>query len=45
MVRIDLAIHKALKVAAAEDGKSIQRWLSELVIQELKKRHGAHKKG
>jgi predicted HicB family RNase H-like nuclease len=38
MIRIDMIIHKPVKIEAAKDGKSIQSWVSDLIREELKKR-------
>jgi predicted HicB family RNase H-like nuclease len=38
MIRIDMIIHKPLKIEAEKDGQSIQLWVSNLIREELKKR-------
>lgn len=44
LVRVSPEMHKKIKIQAAEEGKSIRVWMTELVIEKLSKPITAKKK-
>ncbi len=38
LIRIDLDLHRLVKIEATKDGKSIQAWVSDILRRELEAR-------